>query len=158
MAIALLLNRTFKGQNIVRGLCLLPLLIMPLAMSMMWNQMLHYQVGIVNIMFNIFGLPRVEWFSKDLALYSIMLMSIWQWTPFSIFVLLAGLKGLPKDVFEATRVDGATPWYTFRRLTLPMLMPLVFIIILLRTMWNHTRRCGHRGARLDDLPNLICLL
>lgn len=135
MAIALLLNRKFKGQNIVRGLCLLPLLIMPLAMSMMWNQMLHYQVGIVNIMFNIFGLPRVEWFSKDLALYSIMLMSIWQWTPFSIFVLLAGLKGLPKDVFEATRVDGATPWYTFRRLTLPMLMPLVFIIILLRTMW-----------------------
>jgi len=135
MAIALLLNREFRGQNTVRGLCLLPLLIMPLGMSMIWNQMFYYHTGIVNIVLTTIGLPGVKWFSPDMALYTIMLMSIWQWTPFSIFVLLAGLRGLPRDAFEAARVDGASPWYTFRRNTLPMLMPLVMIIILLRTMW-----------------------
>jgi len=135
MAIALLLNREFRGQNIARGLCLLPLLIMPLAMSMIWNQMFYYDQGIVNIVLRTIGLPGVSWFSTKMALYTIMLMSIWQWTPFSIFVLLAGLRGLPRDAFEAARVDGASAWYTFRRLTLPMLMPLVLIIVLLRTMW-----------------------
>ncbi len=135
MTIALLLNREFRGQNIVRGFCLLPLLIMPLGMSMIWNQMFYYHNGIINIMLTTIGLPGGNWFSVDMALYTIMFMSIWQWTPFSIFVLLAGLRGLPRDAFEAARVDGASAWYTFRRLTLPMLTPLILIIVLLRTMW-----------------------
>ncbi|MBA7518534.1 Inner membrane ABC transporter permease protein YcjO [subsurface metagenome] len=135
MTIALLLNREFRGQNIVRGFCLLPLLIMPLGMSMIWNQMFYYHNGIINIMLTQIGLPGVNWFSPDMALYTIMFMSVWQWTPFSIFVLLAGLRGLPRDAFEAAKVDGASAWYTFRRLTLPMLTPLILIIVLLRTMW-----------------------
>jgi len=60
---------------------------------------------------------------------------VWQWFPFSVFVLLAGLRSLPRDVFEAARVDGAGEWYTFRRLTLPMLSPLIMIIVVLRAMW-----------------------
>jgi len=136
MGIALLFNREFKGQGVVRGLCLLPLLIAPLTMSMIWNYMLHYQVGIVNQVLSWLGLARVEWLANPrIALYSIMLMSIWQWTPFSIFVLLAGLRGLPKDALEAARVDGASRWFTFRKLILSMLTPLIIIIILLRTMW-----------------------
>lgn len=136
MGIALLLNREFRGQNAVRGLCLMPLLISPLAMSLMWNYMLHVQFGIVNQVLTWLGFEAVEWLSNPkIALYSIMLISIWQWTPFSIFVLLAGLRGLPKDALEAARVDGASRWFTFRRLILPMLTPLIIIIILLRTMW-----------------------
>jgi len=136
MGIALLLNREFKGQNTIRGLCLLPLLISPLAMSLMWNYMLHVQFGIVNQVLVWLRLGAVEWLSNPkIAIYSIMFISIWQWTPFSIFVLLAGLRGLPKDALEAARVDGASRWFTFRRLTLRMLTPLIIIIILLRTMW-----------------------
>ena len=136
MTFALMLNRTFKGQNIVRGLCFLPLLISPLAMSLMWNYMLHVQFGIVNQFLDWFGLGRHEWFSSQkFAIYTIMFISIWQWTPFSIFILLAGLRGMPKDQFEAANVDGASPFFIFRKLTLPMLKPLIIIIILLRTMW-----------------------
>ena len=134
MAIALLLNREFGGQNAVRGLCLLPLLIAPLAMSQMWENMLR-PAGIVNVALSWVGIAPIDWFSGEMALYSIMIMTIWQWIPFSIFVLLAGLRGLPRDAFEAAKVDGASAWYTFRRITLPMLMPLIIIIILLRTMW-----------------------
>jgi multiple sugar transport system permease protein len=81
------------------------------------------------------GLPKVCWWTPKLALYMIAITSIWQWTPFSIFVLLAGLRSLPRDAFEAAKIYGATRWYTFWRLTLPMLMPMIMIIILLRTMW-----------------------
>jgi multiple sugar transport system permease protein len=136
MTFALMLNRTFKGQNMVRGLCFLPLLISPLAMSLMWNYMLHVQFGIINQFLDWFGLGRHEWFSsQEFAIYTIMFISIWQWTPFSIFILLAGLRGMPKDQFEAANVDGAGPIFTFRKLTLPMLKPLIIIIVLLRTMW-----------------------
>lgn len=136
MAFALILNRDFVGQDIVRGLCFLPLLISPLAMSLMWNYMLHVQFGIVNQFFEWMGMARFEWFSSQTyALYTIMFISIWQWVPFSTFILLAGLKGMPKDQFEAASVDGARPFFIFRKLTLPMLKPLIIIIILLRTMW-----------------------
>jgi len=135
MGIALLFNREFKGQNVIRGLCLLPLLISPLAMSMIWNFMLQYDFGVVNQFLCKIGFSKVMWWSPRIALYTITFISIWQWTPFSTFVLLSGLKGLPKDAFEAARVDGASPWFTFWKLTLPMLMPLIVIIILLRTMW-----------------------
>ena len=136
MTFALMLSRTFKGQNIIRGLCFLPLLISPLAMSLMWNYMLHVQFGIINQFLDWFGLGRHEWFSSQkFAIYTIMFISIWQWTPFSIFILLAGLRGMPKDQFEAANVDGASPIFIFRKLTLPMLKPLIIIIILLRTMW-----------------------
>jgi multiple sugar transport system permease protein len=135
MGIALLFNREFKGQNIIRGLCLLPLLISPLAMSMIWNYVLHYDLGMANHVLVKMGFSKVNWWTPKMALYTIAVISIWQWTPFSIFVLLAGLRSLPRDAFEAAKVDGATRWYTFRRLTLPMLMPMIMIIILLRTMW-----------------------
>jgi len=135
MAVALLLNREFKGASTVRGLCMLPLLVSPLAMSLVWSLLLQFDVGLVNQTLYAIGIPKVHWFASHLALYSIAAISIWQWFPFSVFVLVAGLKGLPRDAFEAARVDGASGWYTFRRLTLPMLSPLIMIIVLLRTMW-----------------------
>ena len=135
MGIALLFNREFKGQNIIRGLCLLPLLISPLAMSMIWDYILHYDLGLLNHVLTTIGLSKVNWWTPKVSLYTIAVISIWQWTPFSVFVLLAGLRSLPRDSFEAAQVDGASSWYTFRRLTLPMLMPIIMIIILLRTMW-----------------------
>ena len=135
MTVAVIFNREFKGQNPIRGLILLPLLMAPLAVSMMWNFFLQYDFGIVNLIFGLVGIPKVSWFAPGVGLYTIAAISIWQWTPFSIFVLLAGLKSLPRDSFEAARVDGAAPFYTFRRLTLPNLAPLIMIIVLLRTMW-----------------------
>jgi len=135
MGIALMLNREFRGQNTVRGLCLLPLLASPLAISLTWNLLLHYDVGMVNQLLLAIGIPKIHFFSLAMGIYTIALITIWQWFPFSVFVLLAGLKGLPRDAFEAAKVDGASAWFTFRRLTLPMLSPLIMIVVLLRTMW-----------------------
>jgi len=135
LGLGTLWNRDFRGQNIIRGLILLPLLIAPLILSIVWNFLLEYNIGFINQIFSAIGIGRVKWWDPSNALYTICLITIWQWFPFSASVLLAGLKSLPKDVFEAAKVDGAKGWYTFRRITLPMLSPLIVIITLLRTMW-----------------------
>jgi multiple sugar transport system permease protein len=157
LGLAILWNREFRGQNIVRGLCLLPLMVAPLVLSLLWNFMLEYDFGAANQILSAIGLGKVYWWSPDFALYTICLITIWQWFPFSVFVLLAGLRSLPRDVFEAARVDGASDWYTFRRLTLPMLSPLIMIIVVLRAMWlirlfdplYGTTRGGVRTELLD---------
>ncbi len=135
LALAVLWNRDFRGQNIVRGLALLPLLVAPLILSLLWNFMLDFDFGVVNQVFQAIGLKKVYWWSPNFALLTICGITIWQWLPFSVFVLLAGLKSLPRDVFEAAKVDGASGFYTFRKLTLPMLTPLIMIIVVLRAMW-----------------------
>ena len=135
LGIALLWNRDFKGQNLIRGLVLMPLLVAPLILSLVWNFLLEYNIGFFNQVLDAIGIGRVKWWDSRWALYTISAITVWQWFPFSTSVLLAGLKSLPRDVFEASKVDGASQWYTFRRLTLPMLSPLIIIIILLRTMW-----------------------
>jgi multiple sugar transport system permease protein len=135
LALAVLWNRDFRGQNIVRGLALLPLLVAPLILSLLWNFMLDFDFGVVNQVFQAIGLSKVYWWSPKFALLTICGITIWQWLPFSVFVLLAGLKSLPRDVFEAAKVDGASGFYTFRKLTLPMLTPLIMIIVVLRAMW-----------------------
>jgi multiple sugar transport system permease protein len=135
LGLALLWNRDFKGQNVVRGLALLPLLVAPLILSLLWNFILDFNFGALNHILQAIGFAKVNLWRPNIALYTICAMTIWQWLPFSTFVLLAGLKSLPRDVFEAARVDGAGRWYTFRRLTLPMLTPLIMIIVVLRSMW-----------------------
>ena len=136
MALALLLNREFRGQNVLRGLCFAPLLVSPLAMSLMWKYILDVEYGVVNHTLAALGGSARPWFADgDYALWTVILISVWQWLPFSTFVLLAGLRGLPRDQFESARVDGASPARVFFRLTLPMLRPLILIIVLLRTMW-----------------------
>lgn len=157
LGLAMLWNREFKGQNIVRGLALLPLMVAPLVLSLLWNFMLEYDFGAVNQILTGIGLRKVYWWSPGFALYTICLITIWQWFPFSVFVLLAGLRSLPRDVFEASKVDGSSGWYTFRRLTLPMLSPLIMIIVVLRAMWlirlfdplYGTTRGGVRTELLD---------
>lgn len=157
LSLGLLWNREFRGQNIVRGLALLPLMVAPLVLSLLWNFMLEYDFGAANQLLSAIGLGKVYWWSPDFALYTICGITIWQWFPFSVFVLLAGLRSLPRDVFEAARVDGASGWYTFRRLTLPMLSPLIMIIVVLRAMWlirlfdplYGTTRGGVRTELLD---------
>ncbi|MCG9479386.1 MAG: sugar ABC transporter permease [Actinomycetia bacterium] len=135
LGIATLWNRNFKGENVIRGLILLPLLVAPLILSIVWNFLLEYDIGFINQFLAAIGIGRVKWWAPSGALFTICGITVWQWFPFSASVLLAGLKSLPKDTFEAAQVDGAKGWQVFRKLTLPMLTPLIMIIVLLRTMW-----------------------
>jgi sorbitol/mannitol transport system permease protein len=132
---ALLLDRKFFGQGLVRTLLITPFLLMPVVVGLIWkNQMFDTLYGVLNWVVDKLGFTPVEWVSRY-PTWSIALVLIWQWTPFMMLILLAGLQSQPADVIEAAKVDGATPWGIFRQLTISHLRPYMELGILLGTIY-----------------------
>jgi len=133
--LAMLLDRTFLGRGIVRTLLITPFLIMPVVAGLIWkNQMFSKLFGVVNWLFGSLGLDRVEFVSNH-PTFSIVTVLVWQWTPFMMLIVLAGLQSQPQDVVEAAKVDGATAFGTFRQLTLSHLRPYLELGALLGTIY-----------------------
>ena len=121
LLLALLLDRVFLGRGIVRTLLITPFLVTPVAGALMWKTaMLDPVFGIVNWVLSPFGVHNVDWVSR-FPLTSVMINLVWQWTPFMMLLILAGLQSMPRDILEAGRVDGAGAFQLFRELTLPHL-------------------------------------
>jgi multiple sugar transport system permease protein len=128
LAVAVMLNRDNPVVRFFRAVMILPLMMPPVVGALMWKSMMTPE-GILNYMLGIVGIGPLQWLgSVQLALASILLIDVWLYTPFAALVLLAGLQALPKEPFEAARVDGASPWVAFRTLTLPMLLPFLIIV------------------------------
>ncbi len=131
LGFALLLNRTFPLRGIVRALMIAPFFVMATVNAVVWkNLILNPVFGLLSYATHALGLGRLDIFSVAPKL-GIMVMATWQWTPFMMLILLAGLQGLPGDVYEAARLDGATGWSEFRYITLPLLAPFIELATLL---------------------------
>jgi sorbitol/mannitol transport system permease protein len=134
-AFALLLDRKFLGQGLVRTLLITPFLLMPVVVGLIWkNQMFHGLYGVINWVVEKLGGTPVEFISRY-PTWAIAATLIWQWTPFMMLIILAGLQSQPGDVLEAAKVDGATPFGIFRQLTLGHLRPYMELGILLGTVY-----------------------
>jgi sorbitol/mannitol transport system permease protein len=134
-AFALLLDRKFVGQGFVRTLLITPFLMMPVVVGLIWkNQMFNGLYGVLNWIIEKLGGTPVEFVSRYPTL-SIAIVLVWQWTPFMMLIILAGLQSQPGDVLEAAKVDGATPFAIFRQLTLSHLRPYMELGILLGTIY-----------------------
>jgi sorbitol/mannitol transport system permease protein len=128
MGIALLLDRKFRGRGVVRTMMITPFLIVPVAAALLWKHALYNpEYGLLNggltWIWNLFGSdnpPQPDWITAA-PLVSIEVALIWQWTPFMMLILLAGLQSRPLDVIEAARIDGASAWQIFRYMTFPHL-------------------------------------
>ncbi|GAA4925433.1 carbohydrate ABC transporter membrane protein 1 (CUT1 family) [Actinomycetospora succinea] len=135
LLLALLLNRQFAGRGIVRTLLITPFLITPVAAALLWKTvLLDPTLGLINFVLTPFGGSGTEWISQ-FPLASVMAALIWQWTPFMMLLLLAGLQSMPTDQLEAARVDGASAWSTFRELTLPHLRRFIELGVVLGTIY-----------------------
>jgi sorbitol/mannitol transport system permease protein len=135
LAFALLLDRKFLGRGIVRTLIITPFLIMPAAAALVWaGPMLDPNFGLLNYLLQPFGVHHVAWLSTH-ALGSVIVVMIWQWTPFMTLIVLAGLQSQPAETLEAAKVDGAGALATFRELTLPHLRPYMELGILLGSIY-----------------------
>jgi sorbitol/mannitol transport system permease protein len=135
LLLALLLNRQFVGRGVVRTLLITPFLITPVAAALLWSTvLLDPTLGLVNFVLSPFGASGTEWISQY-PLSSVMAALIWQWTPFMMLLLLAGLQSMPTDQLEAARVDGASAWSTFRELTLPHLRRFIELGVVLGTIY-----------------------
>lgn len=132
-AIALLLLKPMRGRTIYRAIILLPFMIPPVIEAMMMRLMLAPVIGVVNYLGSFVGMPRLGWFGEaNTAMFSVVLIDVHNFTPFAAIILLAGLQSLPARPFEAARVDGASSWFIFRKLTIPLLKPVIYVVVLFR--------------------------
>ena len=133
LAVAILVKKMLHFQNLARSVLLAPMFITPIAVGLMFRSLLNSQMGVITHYLGKVGI-NIDWFGTDLALFSIILIDVWQWTPFMVLMFLAGLESLPRAPFEAARVDGAGAWLTFRHVTLPMLRPVIVVALIIRAL------------------------
>lgn len=137
VAIALLINQTSVWTSrVTRVLILLPYAVPPIANGLIWTFMYSFQFGFLNrILFSLGVISEpINWAGEpDTALYAVAVPYIWRTLPFAILLVHAALQGIPRELYEAAAVDGASAWHRFTRITLPMLRPIIVIILILRT-------------------------
>jgi sorbitol/mannitol transport system permease protein len=135
IALAVLLDKVFPGRSIVRTLLITPFLVMPAAGALLWKTSFFSPVfGLINWALSPFGVGNVDWVST-FPMTTIVIVLTWQWTPFMMLILLAGLQSQSPDILEAARVDGANAWQTFRMITLPHLRQFIDLSVLLATIF-----------------------
>jgi multiple sugar transport system permease protein len=136
LGIALVLNRSFRGRGLLRAIVLIPWAIPTVVASQMWRFIFNDRYGLVN--FALFGGDLSRYLAPladpEFALGAIMVAEVWKTTPFAALIVLAGLQGISDDLYEAARVDGASPWQQFRHITLPLLTPALLLALLFRTI------------------------
>ena len=133
IGLALLLNRQMRGLALLRTIFILPMMVAPIVVGLIWRFMYNEQFGILNKLLRLVGLGGVPWLSSpDMALASIIIADVWQWTPFVFILSLAALQSLPASALEAARMDGATPWQSLWMIKLPLIMPVIVVTALLR--------------------------
>jgi ABC-type sugar transport system permease subunit len=136
LGIALVLNEAFHGRGLLRAVVLIPWAIPTVVSSQMWRFIFNDRYGLINFIF--FGGDVSRYLAPladpHLALIAIMAAEIWKTTPFAALILLAGLQGIPDDLYEAASVDGATAWQKFWHVTLPLLKPALLLALLFRTI------------------------
>ena len=136
LALALLVMDMKRGQGWFRVVAILPVVLSPAVVGMIWRTfMLAPEFGIVDYLAINAGIGSKNWLGDPLlAMISVIVIHTWQWTPFAFMVLLASLASLPEDIYEAARLDRATAWQRFRRITLPLLRPAIVMVVIMRTM------------------------
>ncbi len=135
MGVALVLNQSFRGRGIVRTISLLPWALPTALMGLVWAWVFNDQYGVVNDILRRLGLidTGISWLGDPtLAMIAVILADVWKTTPFIALLLLAGLQSISTDLYEAHSIDGATPWQSFWRITVPLLMPQIVIALLFR--------------------------
>ncbi|WP_374374444.1 carbohydrate ABC transporter permease, partial [Tabrizicola sp.] len=137
LIVALVLNAEFKGRGLVRAAILIPWAIPTIVSAKMWAWMLNDQFGILNDMALRLGLidQKIAWTaSVDTAMYAVLMVDIWKTTPFMALLILAGLQMVPRDIYEAAKLDGINPVKVFFKITLPLIRPALAVAIIFRML------------------------
>ena len=135
IGIAFLIHGATFAKGIIRSLMILPLATSAAVTGLFWRYLYDTQFGLMNYFLGLLHLPQPNWLGDyTIALWSVVLFDVWQWTPFVALIALAGLQALPKEPFEAAELDGASTFRVLRTLTFPMLAPVLFLVLILRTI------------------------
>ena len=133
VGLALMLERPIRGMSVFRTIFILPMMIAPIVVGLVWRYMYNPQFGIFNKTLKNWGFEPIPWLSSpDWALPSVIIADIWQWTPFIFILSLAALQSLPRSSLEAARIDGASEWQQIIYIKIPLMMPVLVVAALLR--------------------------
>lgn len=133
--LALFLNREFKGKEFVKLIFLFPIAATPVAVSLIWGMMYNYDLGIINIFLQNFGIKPLLWLaSPRIVIPALIITDTWQWTPLILLIVLASLESLPTDPFESAKVDGANIFQVIYHITLPMVRPAIVVAAMIRSI------------------------
>lgn len=137
LGMALLLNEKLKGRGIVKAFLLIPWALPGTTVGGIWKWIYQYDYGLFNIILRTIGISEngFHWLSSSTALNSIILVDIWRFAPFTAIILLAGLTTIPKSLYEAAIIDGANAWRRLINITLPLLLPTILVVLIIRTMF-----------------------
>lgn len=135
LTVAMALDRISRGAPILRALFLIPMAAAPVAVLFNWRVILNVSYGVIDYVLGLLHLPQPDWTGEQgTALITLMIVDVWQWTPFVLIIVAGGIASVPKDVYESSAVDGASSWQTFRYLTLPLLRPYIIVAVLFRSI------------------------
>ncbi len=135
LVLAWMLSQRFKGKNFFRVVYLIPMACPPIAVAFLWRMMLHPDIGVLNSMLKLIGLNGVKWTTDArIAPFTLIMVDVWEWTPFMFLALLAAFQSLPTELYQAAAVDGANAWQMFVSLTLPLITPVIVTISLIRAI------------------------
>lgn len=135
LALAEMLNGPIRGRAFFRGAFFLPVIVSGVVVTILWQQLLGFNAGIINRLLTGIGIPKVPWLeSPDVAMYSIALMATWKNVGLYVILFLVGLQTVPTQYYEAADLEGATAWQKFRYITLPMINPTLFMVVVLSTI------------------------
>lgn len=135
LGLAILVGSMRRGKGVLRTLLILPILLPPVAIGSMWKLMYSFDFGVLNQIVTGLGFQPVNWLgSTSLALMSVIIVDVWHWTPFVFLILFAAVEGLPGEVIEAARIDGAGTWAIVFKIVIPLLKPAIVVAALFRTI------------------------
>jgi multiple sugar transport system permease protein len=149
MGMALLMHTAFRGRSVLRAVVLVPWAILTVGTALMWRSIVAPDVGFLNQLLKALHLPGANtvWLAHNgYALAVLIFADVWKTAPFMALLLLAGLQVIPDDLYDAAKVDGATAWQSFRRITLPLLRPAILVALIFRTL---------DALRIFDLPYVL---
>lgn len=135
LLLALMVNRKFPGRWLVIPILIVPFVLSTMVVTAIWKAWFHYDFGLLNNVLRALSLDPVEWlFNPDIAMFSLVLVDLWQTAPLTFLILLAGLQAIQAETYEAARIDGAGPVQILFTITLPLLMPHILLAALLRSI------------------------
>jgi multiple sugar transport system permease protein len=130
---AVCFSAKFRLRGVARTVFVLPMMATPVAISLVWTMMFHPQLGVLNYILSLAGIPPSAWvYSSSTVIPTLVMVETWQWTPLVMLIVLGGIASLPTDPYEAARLDGANAWQMFRHITYPLVWPFIVIAAVIR--------------------------
>jgi multiple sugar transport system permease protein len=132
---AVVFHARFPFRGLLRAVFIMPMMATPVAIALVWTMIFHPQLGVLNYLLSLVGLPPQLWvFHPATVIPSLVLVETWQWTPLVMLIVLGGIAAIPTEPYESAQIDGAGHWQMFRYITLPLITPFLFIAAMIRTI------------------------